>query len=153
MNPPIDLAACVRAIERRRNAVYQRHYVRGLCRLLARIARVRTVPGPVPRAREIRTVRRFDDRYTAPDAGYSGADAYYADASAGPRLDGLRRPALVVSAADDPFVPLSMFAAHRGRPGLELVHPRRGGHCGYWQAGPVRYWAGQVMLEFFASHG
>ena len=65
-------------------------------------------------------------------------------------LSGLRRPALIVSAQDGPFVPVSMFDAHRATSQhLRFAHPRAGGHCGYWGARRPRFWAAEAALRFF----
>jgi len=107
---------------------------------------VREVPGPLVSPR---SVRGFDDAFTAPDAGYASAAAYYVGASAGPLLSGLARPALVLSSSDDPFVPVAAFTPYRAlSAGLVFSHPRGGGHCGYWARGRPRYWAGEAALSF-----
>ncbi len=150
VNPPVDLAACIEAIERSGNALYHAYFTRSLCDQLRRIRRVRAVPGPEAKPRAIGGIRRFDDLFTAPDAGYASAADYYRGASAGPALAGLRRPAMILSAQDDPFVPVSTFEPHKkASKHLVLAHPRTGGHCGYWSAGRPRFWAAEAALGFF----
>ena len=151
VNPPIALAACVEAIERPRNRIYQAYYVLKLRRQIAGIAAVRPLGCPVPSLRSIGSVRRFDERFTAPDGGFASAHEYYERSSAAPVIGRIRRPALVISAADDPFVPCSIFDGHRTVAGLRLVHPARGGHCGYWQSGTPRSWAARVVVDFAES--
>jgi uncharacterized protein len=149
VNPPVDLRRCIDAIERPGNALYHAYFTRGLCAQLRRIRRVRQVPGPKARPGAIGGVRGFDELFTAPDGGYKSADDYYRGASAGPRLSGIRRPSLLLSAQDDPFVPVAMFADYRhASKHLTLAHPPRGGHCGYWGAGSPRFWAAGAALAF-----
>ncbi len=150
VNPPVDLEACCRQIERPANLLYQAHFTRLLCEQIRRVREVRPLPGPRASAWRIRTVRRFDRFFTAPDAGYPSAEAYYAASSAGPHLASIRVPALVLSAANDPIVPVGMFEAHRHpRPGrVVYAHPRRGGHLGYWQSREPRFWAAKAVLDF-----
>jgi predicted alpha/beta-fold hydrolase len=149
VNPPVDLLASVEAIERRGNALYHAYFTNGLCAQLRRIRRIRPVPGPDAKPRAIGGVRGFDGAFTAPDAGYASALDYYHGASAAPRLSGIRRPALILSAQDDPFVPVSMFAAYRDvSTHLTLAHPSSGGHCGYWGARRPRFWAAEAALGF-----
>jgi len=150
INPPVDLEACVRCLEEPRNTVYQAYFTWKLCRLLRRIRRTRSVPGPFPKARAIRSVRRFDTLYTAPDGGYSSAEEYYRHASAAPHLRSLGVPALIVSSRNDPLVPVEMFGEKTcGKSGkLRLLLPARGGHVGYWQSGTPRFWAGKAALDF-----
>lgn len=150
VNPPVDLQVCIDAIERPGNALYHAYFTRGLCSQLRRIRRVRPIPGPKAAPRTIGGVRGFDDRFTAPDAGYASAADYYRGASAAAVLSGVRRPSLILSAQDDPFVPVSMFDTHRAAsPVLRFAHPRGGGHCGYWGASRPRFWAAEAVLAFF----
>jgi hypothetical protein len=123
-----------------------------LCRQLRRVAAVRGFSGPLPLARRVRTVRRFDELYTAPDGGYASAEEYYARSSAAPTLSDVRRRCMVISAIDDPFVPPAIFTPHHGNGTLRFVHPRAGGHCGYWQAGSPHSWAAQSILAFFETN-
>jgi uncharacterized protein len=146
VNPPVDLDACLRALERPENRIYQLHFLIGLCRQIRSIRRVREVPGPRASALSIGSIRRFDALFTAPDAGYPSAEAYYAAASSGPHLASIAVPALVVSAGNDPFVPPGMFDPHRSS-GLRLEMPERGGHLGYWQKGSPRFWAGERIVS------
>jgi len=154
VNPPVDLSACIDAIERPGNALYHAYFTRALCSQLRRIRRVRDVPGPKASPRAVGGVRGFDDHFTAPDAGYADAADYYRGASAAPVLSGIRRPTLIVSAQDDPFVPVSMFDAHRAAAdGVRFAHPLGGGHCGYWGARRPRFWAAEAALTFFEGDG
>jgi uncharacterized protein len=150
VNPPVDLEACVKCLEEPRNAIYQAYFTWKLCRLLRRIRQARPVPGPDPIPRTIRSVRRFDTLYTAPDGGFPSAEDYYQQASAGPHLKSLCVPTLILSSLNDPFVPAEMFTLNglHGTGRLRLLLPARGGHVGYWQSGSPRFWAAKVALDF-----
>ena len=132
VNAPVDLERCCAALERPGNWAYQAFFVSVLCRYVRRMRRVRHVPGPAAVPAVIRTLRRFDAFFTAPDAGLATAEAYYAWGSAGAYLPGVRVPGLVLSTVNDPFVPLSIFQPHRvaASPMLGWLHPARGGHLG-----------------------
>lgn len=149
INPPLDLEGCLRAMERPGNLHYQLRFVLLLCAQIRRLRRLRPVPGPPASPWRIRTLRRFDDLFTAPDAGYANASAYYEGASAGPRLAGARRPTLVLSARNDPFVDVGTFEPFRtAATAVRWVLPREGGHCGYWQGGHPRLWCARVLLDW-----
>jgi hypothetical protein len=150
--PALDLAACADALGEPRNFVYQRHFVRGLKR------RMRLKTGlfpdifPVDGMRKIRSVREFDELITARFCGFAGADDYYRRSSAGQLLGQIRRPCLIVTSQDDPFVPISSFAtaAISENPCIELVITRHGGHCAFisHEPGYARFWAENRVLEF-----
>ena len=159
MSPPIELGVCVDALERRENVAYHWNFLRGLRGRMRRKARL--FPGAWDTAplRGIRTVRAFDDAYTAPYHGFAGAADYYHRASARRVLDRLAVPALLITADDDPFVPLERPPATRRWPtsrGLTRVVTAHGGHCGYIGlpagAGDDGYWAERQVMAFLAAH-
>lgn len=156
VSPTIDLSLCVDAIEWRRNALYQWNYLHGLKGRMRRKARA--FPGRFDLAplRAIRTIRQFDETYTAPLHGFGTAASYYALASARRVIDRIRIPALVIAAVDDPFVPISQFQGDdvRAHPHLRVSLQRHGGHCGF--IGPAMpdydgYWAEEAAVDFLAT--
>jgi predicted alpha/beta-fold hydrolase len=154
VNPPVDLTCCIECLERPANRAYHAYFRAKLISQVRAIRKVRDLAGPPAGWGTIRSVRGFDEAFTAPDAGYPSAAEYYRRASSGPVLDRIRRPTLILSAADDPFVPVGMFPAWNGAsPHLRFVHPSSGGHCGYWGSGTPRFWAAGVALGFLDSPG
>jgi predicted alpha/beta-fold hydrolase len=153
VNPPIDLDASCRALERPGNRIYQVHYTRLLCRQIRRVRRVRPLAGPPAAPLRIGSVRRFDALFTAPDAGYPNPEEYYAAGSSAPRLGSIRIPTLVLSAANDPFVPAEMFQPHLGVGAgrLRFLIEPQGGHVGFWQRGRPLFWAARVVLDFLEA--
>ena len=153
VSPVMELAACVRALERPQNIVYQWNFVRGLKARMRRKAASHPGRFPVDRLGEIRTVRSFDEIFTAPHFGFAGATDYYHRASAMRVIDGIRVPALIITAEDDPFVPVQPFRdpALASNPSIRLLITRHGGHCGF-VSDPTRdsdgYWAEQQIVEF-----
>jgi hypothetical protein len=61
----------------------------------------------------VRTIRDFDERYTAHDGGFRDADDYYTRASALPLIKRIQRPTLIIHAQDDPFIPFEPFNTPR----------------------------------------
>ena len=124
VSPTLDLARCVAALERRRNALYEWNFVRNLKRRMRRKARA--APGRFDLARlgGVRTVREFDEAFTAPHHGFRDAADYYHRASSLRVIDRVAVPALILSARDDPFVPPGAVprSRHRRQP------PRPDGH-------------------------
>ena len=153
VSPVMELGACVDALERRQNLVYQWNFVRGL---RARMRRKNIChPGTFDLAAlgRIRTVREFDDRYTAPFFGFHGASDYYRRASAMRVIDRIRVPALIITAEDDPFVPVEPFRDPRvtGNPHLDVVIAKHGGHCAFVTGADATsdgYWAEDRIIEF-----
>jgi predicted alpha/beta-fold hydrolase len=101
----------------------------------------------------VRTVRDFDEAYTAPHFGFRDATDYYHRASAMRVIDRIRIPALIITAEDDPFVPTGPFRDPRvtGNPNVRVVITRHGGHCGFLTDavnGDDGYWAESKVLAF-----
>ena len=79
-----------------------------------------------------RNLYDFDNVFTAPLHGFRDTDDYWARGSAKPHLHAIRVPALVVNAANDPFVPASSLP-RAGEVGnhVTLWQPAHGGHVGF----------------------
>jgi hypothetical protein len=156
VSPTIDLARCVDALERPANRLYEWNFVRNLKARMRRKARL--FPGRFDLARlpSVKTVRQFDEYFTAPHHGFHGAADYYRRASALRVVERIRVPTLILSAEDDPFVPPEQFDAPelRANPHLTVVVTPTGGHCGF-VAGSAQgydaYWAEESALRF-AEH-
>lgn len=158
VSPPIELAACVDALERPENLAYQWNFLRGLRgRMRRKIALFPDRYSPAPLASVV-SVRTFDHLYTAPHNGFDGAADYYHRASARRVLHRLAVPALLVTAADDPFVPpdAALDPALAGITRLTRVVTRHGGHCGFLgrrrDDGDDGYWAERAVVEFVTGH-
>src|SRR5690606_15991164 len=133
VSPVLELEACVRAIERPANRVYEWNFCFNLQRRMRR--KVRAFPGAfdLNGLWKIWSIRAFDERYTAPHHGFDDASDYYHRASAMRVVEHVARPALVLSAADDPFVPPEIFGAEplRANPHVRAVVTPFGGHCAF----------------------
>lgn len=157
VSPPVRLAEASATIERPgMNTIYQRSFMAGLRRLLKKKAALFPDRFDARDVDRVRSIRLFDDRYVAPAFGFSGADDYYARASADAVLDRLARPALVVHAADDSIVPKGPLEAWALRKPdcIQLELLETGGHVGFVQgrrgarATGSRFWAEARVADF-----
>ena len=157
VSPTLDLANCVEALERRSNIAYQFNFVRNLK------ARMRRKAAAIPDAfslgalRRVWTVRQFDEAYTAPHHGFRDAADYYHRASALRVVDRIRVPALILTAADDPFVPVEPFSdpALTGNAHVTVVITPHGGHCAFVERAEGDYdgyWAEREVVRFATAH-
>ena len=154
VSPTLDLAACVAALERTPNRLYQWNFVRDLKKRVRRKAELYPDIYPTEPLAGVRTVRQFDDVYTAPMSGFESAADYYHRASALRLVDRVAVPTLVITAADDPFIPLHQFRepAVAGNPHIKVIITRHGGHCGFIEARSSGqgdgYWAERTIVSF-----
>lgn len=130
---PLDLDRCAASIDRPALWGYRLYLLSGLKQIYAGVARRRPVPLPPSEARKIRTIRRWDDLVVAPRHHFASAEDYYRKESAGPRLGGLKVPALLVAAEADPMVPAESLRpfVQPPPPRLEVRWVERGGHVGF----------------------
>lgn len=136
-------------------AVYGSYLLRGLRRLTRdKFARL-PAPFPLPPTGEVRTLRDFDHRVTAPLHGFAGADDYYAKASSLPWLRRIAVPTLVVNALDDPLVPDGSLPGPGDlSPEVTLELAYHGGHVGFLGRGPSgrpRFWLDDRLLGFLCG--
>jgi predicted alpha/beta-fold hydrolase len=152
VSPPLDLSACADALDAPRNRLYCGNYLRELREGYRRRQRVWPQMYEAGRERGVRTIRGYDDRITAYYGGYQGAADYYARSSAGPWLEKVERPLLLLAAADDPMIPAESVMRFplpaRGNVVRELLPT--GGHVGFFAASraPGRFWAADRVLAF-----
>jgi predicted alpha/beta-fold hydrolase len=155
---PYDLARGSRYINRGFARVYERHFLRSLVRKA--IEKRQRFPDIAPQVdlALLRTMWDFDDAVTAPVHGFRDASDYYERSSSLGWLDRIRVPTLLISAADDPFLPREVLdevrAVARSNSALHCEFPEQGGHVGFiagvlpWR--PL-YWAESRVIEFLAS--
>jgi predicted alpha/beta-fold hydrolase len=156
VSAPLDLAAANLALSSGFNLVYARHFLRTL--VPAAREKDRRFPGRIDMARALaaRTMRDFDDAVTAPLHGFHGADDYYARSSAGTAAGDDRDAALLLHAANDPFLPRSGIAPRRQvarRGDARNPSARRPCRLRARPAAPGRIdWLPQRLLAHFAAH-
>jgi predicted alpha/beta-fold hydrolase len=144
--PNIDPTQCIAALEQPRNRMYHDYFFK---RLKARIVKKSALfPGKwdLRPLRSMSTVREFDEVYTAPDGGYGSATDYYDRSGAHHVLHKIRIPTVILTARDDPFIPVGMFSipAISNNPSIQLIVTANGGHCGFFQRRRPQedhYWA------------
>ncbi|HYW30203.1 MAG TPA: alpha/beta fold hydrolase [Gemmatimonas sp.] len=162
MSTPFDLARASRHLGRGFGAIYEWSFLKSLVpKALSKIARHEELVG-LTTVKGARTLWDFDDRFTAPLHGFRDAADYYARASSLPYLHGIRRPTLLLSAVDDPFLPPAVLddvrAVAAKNKALTIEFPARGGHVGFtagrWPWKPWYYgeWrAAEFIAEQFAA--
>jgi predicted alpha/beta-fold hydrolase len=82
---------------------------------------------------KIQTFQQFDDRYTSPLHGFKNARDFYSKSSCDQYLKKIAVPALIVNAANDPFLTPECYPKEllKNHPNVHLEIPSRGGHVGF----------------------
>ncbi|MGA8233848.1 MAG: alpha/beta fold hydrolase [Candidatus Acidiferrales bacterium] len=152
VSPCLDLALSANGCAEPRNFLYESYFlqsVKNRMHIKAKLFPERYCQGRMPRAR---TLREWHEAVTAPAWGYRDADDYYQQASALPVVEQIRVPTLILTAQDDPLIPIASFRRPEiaGNSFIKVVATERGGHCAFisCNGGDERFWAESRVVEF-----
>lgn len=155
ISAPMDLMTAGHRLSSGFNRVYGRHFLRTLKRKA--FEKLSRFPGLVkyPRVRAARSLRAFDDAFTAPVHGYRDVVDYWTRASTISEIDRIAVPTLIVHARNDPFLPGRYLPQNKPVRGpVEFEFTERGGHVGFVTgAFPGNLtWLPRRALGFLAQH-
>ena len=121
VNAPLDLEDCSQLLMRGFNQIYDRFFVWGLNRALSESGK----------RIDARSLREFDERYTAKYAGFRDRTHYYETADVTQSIQNIAIPTILMTASDDPFVSASSYRNTRLSPQVFRHIEESGGHIGY----------------------
>jgi predicted alpha/beta-fold hydrolase len=153
VSPSVDLAASADTIRQGTNRLYQRDFLRRMRKRIKIKHKLFPELYDLSEIGSVRTIRDFDEQFTAAAHGFANADDYYYRASAIRVMDQISLPTLIIHAQDDPFIPFAplnnaVFAASAY---ILLLAPERGGHVAFVASGSDwedRFWAENRVVEF-----
>lgn len=157
VSPVISPAAGLAAIESAPR-IYEYYFMRKWRRSLARKRAIYpsafSWDGSLEKANLRELTAWLVDRYT----GFEDLDAYLAGYSvAGDRLARLAVPTTIITAADDPVIPVADFHQLDLPPSAELEVLPYGGHCGFLDGADLTSWTareiGRRLVEEFGRSG
>jgi predicted alpha/beta-fold hydrolase len=154
---PFDLAVAARRIDQGLNRIYGYAFLSTLKQKA--LIKAERYPGLIDpkRVGRITSFAEFDDYVTAPFHGFKDGLDYWTRSSSKQFLGGIRRPTLLISAGDNPFLP----NAYIPRDSIESSEwltgefPQTGGHVGFvegrwpWSAS---YWFEARAMDFLKHH-
>jgi predicted alpha/beta-fold hydrolase len=155
ISTPYDLERCARVLDR---GVAKLTYTASFMRSFR--SKIRTKAGRLPgcvdvaAAMRARTFAAYDRAVTAPLHGFVDERDYWQRASCRPYLARVRRPTLLISALDDPFVPPDALPEPEElSPSVATAFSAQGGHVGFWEGSPwrPRPWAEHRAMAFLSS--
>jgi predicted alpha/beta-fold hydrolase len=152
--PAMDLAASADALHEPANRIYEYYFLMQLFRRMRNKARLFPGKFDLSRLRGVSSLRGFDDRITAYYCGFAGADDYYARAAATNVVECIAVPALILHAANDPFIRVLPETRERisRNPHITYIESEDGGHCAFvGQPNGGGYdgrWAEREVVEF-----
>jgi predicted alpha/beta-fold hydrolase len=158
--PAIDLATSADTLHEPANRIYEQYFLWALHRRMVQKARHFPDDFDVSRLRGIRSLREFDDKVTSYYCGFGGVDDYYDRASAAHVVERIAVPALVLHAANDPFIRITPETRRKisSNPNITFVETDDGGHCAFIgtpmrsSAGPGNSRDGRYDDGYWAEH-
>lgn len=154
VSPSVDLTTSADLILKRSNWIYHQDFVRRLKKRIRTNHKLYPEIYDLSGLDDVRTLREFDDRFTARAHGFANAEDYYFRSSALRVIAQVHIPALIIHAEDDPFIPFAPLRdpAVANNPYILLVGPKQGGHVAFMSADRNgdydRFWAENRVIEF-----
>ncbi len=156
--PPMDLLASMAKLSQKNNAIFNRHFAKRLYQLFKHRAithdhyqifqeKAATLPKNYG-------VYEIDETYTAKEAGFVTAHAYYTHSSAKNYLAKITCQTTIVCDHDDPFVD-NRFAIGLSHTNIDIQWTHKGGHMGYlsrckgWR--PFEFWLDKKIISLIES--
>ena len=150
---PLDLHSSCEKISHPSNWIYARRFLNSL--KMKVVQKHALYPDlDITSLKRIRTIMDFDEHYTAPLHGYSGALDYYTQNSSLQFLKNIRTPTLIINAKNDPFLSDACFPVGvlQDHPYVRISVPVRGGHVGFAQfTSNGLYWSEEQAMQFLES--
>lgn len=158
VSSPLDVTRGSECMERPLNALLSWHMARNLRNTVRAHAPLLAGGAELERCR---SVRAFDQAFTAGHFGFPSAEAYYREASLAGKLARVRVPLLCLCAGDDPFQPREVLPQREAARSacVALAVTARGGHIGFlegwWPAPPARaphdQYIARLAVQYFGA--
>jgi uncharacterized protein len=150
---PLNLHTSCEKISLRSNWVYSNRFLKSLKKKVKTKAAMRN-DIDITNIDKLKTLREFDDAYTAPLHGYNDAIHYYTECSSIRFVKNITIPALIINAKNDPFLSEDCYPSEmlKDHPYVIFESPERGGHVGFIQLGKNGlYWSEARAIAFINS--
>jgi len=136
--------------------LYQTHLIHSLKDKIRRKFEGNNTRLPIQTLDTLKTFYQFDDLITAPMHGFAGVDDYYQQSSSRQYLPGIRVPALLIHALDDPFMRAETLPNRNELPdNVRLEVSGHGGHVGFvtgrYPWNPV-YWLEHRIITYLNQY-
>jgi predicted alpha/beta-fold hydrolase len=147
---PCQLGSCAKKLSEPGNKIYLNRFLKKLKNKI----KAKSIQFPeifdLEGIDAITSFYEFDTKYSAPINGFNSAEDFYAYASAGNYIEGIRVPVLLVNSLNDPMFPEDCYPFEAAGPHhyFYLETPQRGGHLGYWWPGMKQSWAELRAYQF-----
>ena len=152
---PCDLKSVMENLGRKKNLIYSKRFLKALKKKV--MLKKMLLPNEISdeHLKYIKSLKDFDDKYTAPIHGFKDAYDYYEKCSCKKFLKDIKTPTLIINALDDPFLDKDCFPVDEVEinENLSLLMPKHGGHVGFSSLSEEDYWTEKKVLDFMEKTG
>lgn len=154
LSVPVDLKACSVRLEELGNWAYCQRFLRMLRKKINKKSELYPHTVDTSFLDSVKTLKEFDDKFTAPLHGFRNADDYYTRSSSKQFLSGITVPCLLINSADDPFLGPSCYPLEdaKSSSSFYLEIPCHGGHVGFVSFNDFgEYWSETRAGQFISG--
>ncbi|WP_299687327.1 hydrolase [uncultured Vibrio sp.] len=155
VSAPFDLASCSSRIEQGFSKIYKNYLLKSLkSNALKKVALLQDELGiSAETIHNIDKLYEFDERITAPLHGFKGAQDYYAQCSALPKLNKIKLPTQIIHAKDDPFMTDDVIPKFTLPNNIDYRLFKQGGHVGFITGSTLkpRFWLEEALPAYYQS--
>jgi uncharacterized protein len=151
---PLDLKSTSDKLAQKSNKIYHDRFLKSLKEKVQQKEQKFKDQYDFSSVYQSKTIKEFDENFTAPVNGFASADAYYAQNSSLPFLSKIRNKTLIISSLDDPFLAQKCFPNEKeiGNTNIQTIYTKAGGHVGFLSnLRDKNYWHEAQMIRFFGK--
>lgn len=150
ISSPCELAASAGELDKPENSIYTGHFLKSLIKKMRQHEHL--MPREITRDySSIKTLRDFDNEFTAPLNGFADAADYWYKCSANRCIADIAVATLIINAKDDPILAEECYPKEEAQRNdlLFLEIPEKGGHVGFVSFGiSGEYWHETRAADF-----
>lgn len=155
---PVDLCTSGRAMSQMKNKLYMEQFLKTLrLKVLEKSHKFPDYKVDKDKLFKAKDFMDFDALYTAPVFGFDSPEDYWEKASSKPYLPLIKRPCLLITSLDDPFLSKECFPNEEAGDSdyFHLMTTKYGGHVGFVVGfkSPQNRWLEQRIIEFLKDNG
>lgn len=154
VSTPCDLASSTESLEKFSNKIYNKRFVNKLIRKIR--GKLQILPGFIDEKliRKVKTLKDYDNIFTAQMIGYADGAEYYKRESSLPLIPEISVPTLLINAKDDPFLGKKCFPVEEAEQSSSFYFEEtdHGGHMGFYTVpSDGEYWHETRVSEFLLA--
>ena len=155
---PVDLASSSKKMGDSQNKLYMNKFLKSLrSKVLEKSEKHPSYNLDINKLMNAKTFKDFDGLYTAPVSGFSGPEDYWKKASSKPYLPSIKKPVLLISSKDDPFLAKECYPYKEAKESnyFHLEVTKYGGHVGFISSflPKKNRWLENRILQFIRDNG